>query len=234
MATVPDVNMPNTIVSAPAPTSTDKTKTGAGSTSTATLANNFQTFLTLLTTQLKNQSPLDPLDTNQFTQQLVQFAQVEQQMKQNDQLGTLLELQKATQATQAMNYVGFNATVDGSKGALKDGSAKWLLSSPKPATATVSVINEVGQTVYSGTFALNSGQQNFIWDGKGNDGAQFPDGKYTLSVVAKDANNATVGVSTEVQGIVDAADLSTDPPQITIGGQSYNLTQVKRVVRPGA
>ena len=42
-----------------------------------TLADNFQTFLTLLTTQLQNQNPLDPLDTNQFTQQLVQFAQVE-------------------------------------------------------------------------------------------------------------------------------------------------------------
>jgi len=50
-----------------------------------TLAGNFQTFLTLLTTQLKNQNPLDPLDTNQFTQQLVQFAQVEQQLKQNEQ-----------------------------------------------------------------------------------------------------------------------------------------------------
>ena len=32
------------------------------------IANNFDQFLQLLTTQLKNQSPLDPLDTNQFTQ----------------------------------------------------------------------------------------------------------------------------------------------------------------------
>ena len=40
----------------------------------ATIAGNFNTFLQLLTTQLKNQNPLDPLDTNQFTQQLVQFA----------------------------------------------------------------------------------------------------------------------------------------------------------------
>ena len=62
-----------------------------------TLAGNFQTFLTLLTTQLKNQNPLDPLDTNQFTQQLVQFAQVEQQLKPNDQLATLVSLQKTAQ-----------------------------------------------------------------------------------------------------------------------------------------
>ena len=61
-----------------------------GSTRGATLAGNFQTFLTLLTTQLQNQNPLDPLDTNQFTQQLVQFAGVEQQLKTNDQLTSLV------------------------------------------------------------------------------------------------------------------------------------------------
>ena len=54
------------------------------------IASNFQAFLTLLTTQLKNQNPLDPLDTNQFTQQLVQFASVEQQLKSNDTLSALL------------------------------------------------------------------------------------------------------------------------------------------------
>ncbi|MGL5734402.1 MAG: flagellar hook capping FlgD N-terminal domain-containing protein, partial [Beijerinckiaceae bacterium] len=53
------------------------------------LANNFQSFLTLLTTQLKNQNPLEPLNTNEFTQQLVQFASVEQQLKMNDTLGSL-------------------------------------------------------------------------------------------------------------------------------------------------
>src|ERR671926_432755 len=77
------------------------TATGAGpasavaakTTSSATIAQNFQTFLQLLTTQLKNQNPLDPLDTNQFTQQLVQFAQVEQQMNMNQSLTTLISLQ---------------------------------------------------------------------------------------------------------------------------------------------
>ena len=49
------------------------------------LSGNFSTFLTLLTTQLKNQDPTSPMDSNQFTQQLVQFAQVEQQLKGNDE-----------------------------------------------------------------------------------------------------------------------------------------------------
>ena len=71
-----------------------------------TIAGNFQTFLTLLTTQLKNQNPLDPLDTNQFTSQLVQFARVEQQLKSNDQLSSLVSLQQTAQNTAALEFVG--------------------------------------------------------------------------------------------------------------------------------
>src|SRR5947209_18299297 len=95
-----------------------------GSTTGATLAGNFQTFLTLLTTQLQHQNPLDPLDTNQFTAQLVQFAGVEQQLKQNDQLKSLIAIEKSAQATQALVYVGNNVAVDGSTVKF-DGSATW-------------------------------------------------------------------------------------------------------------
>src|SRR5713226_7678431 len=95
-----------------------------------TLAGNFQTFLTLLTTQLKNQNPLDPLDTNQFTQQLVMFAQVEQQLKQNDQLATLVSLEKNAQATTALAYVGQTVAVNGQTAALASGQAIWSLQAP--------------------------------------------------------------------------------------------------------
>ena len=45
-----------------------------------TLAQNYETFLHLLTTQLKNQDPLSPLDNNQFTQQLTAMTGVQQQL----------------------------------------------------------------------------------------------------------------------------------------------------------
>src|SRR5438105_9089201 len=101
-----------------------------------TIAGNFQTFLTLLTTQLKNQNPLDPLDTNQFTQQLVQFAQVEQQLKQNDQLATLVSLEQTAQSTTALAFVGQNVAVDGQTAALRNGQVTWSFNVPKPVTAT--------------------------------------------------------------------------------------------------
>src|SRR3954451_11699945 len=99
-----------------------------------TIAGNFQTFLTLLTTQLQNQNPLDPLDTNQFTSQLVQFAQVEQQLKSNDQLSTLVSLQQTAQNTAALGFVGQTVGVNGNTAALTNGTATWGLNVPKPAT----------------------------------------------------------------------------------------------------
>src|SRR5436190_18698833 len=146
--------------------------TAASSTASATgidkttIAGNFQTFLTLLTTQLKNQNPLDPLDTNQFTQQLVQFAQVEQQLKQNDQLATLISIEKSAQATTALAFVGSTVAVDGTTAALTRGQATWSFNVPKPVSATITIQSANGQTAYSGTFTMNAGTQSFTWDGR--------------------------------------------------------------------
>ena len=207
--------------------------TSTNTSANATLADNFQTFLTLLTTQLQNQNPLDPLDTNQFTQQLVQFAQVEQQLKSNDQLSTLVSLQQTAQSTQALNFVGATAVVDGSTTAMKNSSASWTINAPKPATATVLVKNSAGQTAFSGTYTVNAGNQTFQWDGKGLDGTQWPDGNYTVSVNAVDASGQPVAISTQISGIVDSADLSKTPPTLSIGGNPYAISQVKQVVRAG-
>ena len=196
-----------------------------------TIAGNFNTFLQLLTTQLKNQNPLDPLDTNQFTQQLVQFAQVEQQLRSNDQLATLVSLQKTTQSTAALSFVGQNVVVDGSTAQLVNNQATWSFTSPKPATATITIKDSSGQLAFSGNYTLQTGPQNFQWDGKGNDGTQWPAGAYTMSVTSKDASGQSVAISTEVQGVVDSADLTQDPPTLSIGGQNYALDKIKRVVR---
>jgi len=198
---------------------------------TNTIAGNFQTFLTLLTTQLKNQNPLDPLDTNQFTSQLVQFAQVEQQLKSNDQLSTLVSLQKTAQNTAALNFVGQTVGVAGSTAPLANGSATWNLNVPKPATGTVTISSATGQTGFTNTVALNPGSQPFVWNGKDASGLQWPDGNYTISVTAKDASGQPVSAPTEIEAVVDSADLTQTPPVLSVAGQDYTLDKIKRVVR---
>jgi flagellar basal-body rod modification protein FlgD len=225
-----DATMPGTVVSAPSTTSTNTTTTTA-STTTPGIADNFQTFLTLLTTQLQNQNPLDPLDTNQFTQQLVQFAGVEQQLKSNDQLKSLIDIQKSAQATQALIYVGNTVAVDGSTQQF-DGSATWNLKAAKDTSAAITITNSSGQTVYSGNFQLNQGNGSFVWDGKGNDGAQWPAGAYKLTATGKDTTGKDVAIATEIQGVVDSVDLTATPALLSIGGQNYTTDQIRRVIRP--
>jgi flagellar basal-body rod modification protein FlgD len=197
-----------------------------------TIAGNFQTFLSLLTTQLKNQNPLDPLDTNQFTQQLVQFAQVEQQLRSNDQLAALVSLQKTAQATQALGFVGQTVAVDGTTAPLSNGSATWRLSAPKPVTAVINIRGESGQNVFSGTYSIAAGNsQPFVWDGVDASGLRWPDGNYTIAISALDANGQPVAISSEIQAKVDSADLTQNPPVLSIAGQDYTLDKLKRVVR---
>ena len=80
-----------------------------------TIAGNFDSFLSLLTTQLQNQNPLDPLDTNQFTAQLVQFSGVEQQLKTNDYLSSLVANNANTVNTNAVSYIGKTVTASGTR-----------------------------------------------------------------------------------------------------------------------
>jgi flagellar basal-body rod modification protein FlgD len=223
MTSIPAVNTQTTNNSS----SSNSTGTDDG-----TIAGNFQTFLQLLTTQLKNQNPLDPLDTNQFTAQLVQFAQVEQQLKSNSQLGTLVSLQQTAQNTQALNFVGQTVAVDGDTAPLTDGSATWYMSVSKPSTATINVIDSKGVTVYSTTQTLDAGQnQPFVWDGKDSSGTQLADGNYKIAITAKDSSGQTLAIPTEIQAVVDSADLTKTPPSLSIAGQDYTLDKLKRVVR---
>jgi flagellar basal-body rod modification protein FlgD len=80
---------------------------------------------------------------------------------------------------------------------------------------------------------MNAGPQGFTWDGHGNNGVQWPDGNYTMSIVATDASGQPVAVPTEIHGTVDSVDLTQTPPVLSIGGQTFTLDKIKRVLRPG-
>src|SRR5215218_2686386 len=131
--------MADPITSAVAAAPGASTSTAKKATDKAAIAENFNAFLLLLTTQLKNQSPLDPLDTNQFTQQLVQFASVEQQLKSNDTLNALLTSARGSTASTAASFVGMQVTADGTTSRLSNGSAEWSINPARNAQVSMIV-----------------------------------------------------------------------------------------------
>jgi len=95
---------------------------------------------------------------------------------------------------------------------------------------TLSITNSTGQTVFSNTYAATAGNnQPFTWNGQSADGTQWPDGQYTMTATATDGSGNSVGITTEVQGVVSSVDLTQTPPLLSIGGQSYTVDQIKSI-----
>ncbi|HEY8578157.1 MAG TPA: flagellar hook assembly protein FlgD [Devosia sp.] len=210
------------------------TSTSQMASSRSTIADNFDTFLSILTTQLKNQNPLDPLDTNQFTQQLVQFTGVEQQLKTNEFLETLMLSGQNTAKSDAVSYIGKEVTSSGKTGELTGTNAAfWAYSADaKAANATITIKDSKGQIVYNQTGPLEAGPGTFRWDGKGSDGNMKPNGVYTIDIQGKDSNGQTVKISTASIGIVTAVDFTGDVPLLTVGTRRVAITDVTDVRIP--
>ena len=180
--------------------STANSNTVAGQTS---FTDNFNTFLTLLTTQLKNQDPLKPMDSTEFTNQLVQFSEVEQSINANKHLQQLVTMQSTNQAVAALNYIGNKIEATGTDLPLVNGSAQMTYTLPENATsATIVITNKAGRMVRTIAADTTSGKHTVTWDGKANDGTTVPDGTYTIAVSAQNADKKTLDVPTGVVGTV--------------------------------
>lgn len=210
------------------------TAAAAGTAANTQLAGNFTEFLQLLTTQLQNQDPTSPLDPNQFTSELVQFASVEQQINTNTSLNTMISLQQTQEAAAALGFVGSTVAVSGTTAPLANGQAAWSYSVSQPATAAISISNSSGQVVYTTTQTVQPGAQTFNWNGVDNKGNSWPSGSYTIAINATGANNQSVPVTTQVQGVVTGVNVSTTPPTLTINGQSYPISQITQVIGSGS
>lgn len=193
------------------------------------LAGNFETFLSLLTAQLKNQDPLSPVDSNQFTAQLTQMAGVEQQLLTNDLLTALLDANNAGGLSSAAQYIGRDATAAWSAVRLDEGQAEWSYELATTAqAATLEVLDSQGRVVWSGPAPdLSSGVHDFQWDGKSSTGQQLPDGGvYTLKVTARGSGDSGVDSQVLIRGQVSAVEIYDGQPYLTVGNSILPLSSV--------
>ncbi|QDO96557.1 flagellar hook assembly protein FlgD [Ferrovibrio terrae] len=213
--------------------------TGVGSTTTVpqtqsevsgvSLAKNFDTFLTLLTTQLKNQDPTSPMDSKEFTNQLVMFSQVEQSINQNKNLEKLLAMFASQQSSNNLSYIGKIVDVDDNQVELQqDGSAFWSYELPAGATSVkYNILDSAGKVVRTVTSnapagGFPKGRIELAWDGKDGQSVAQPAGKYKLEVIAKDGGGKTIeGSKVYARGYVSSLDTVDGQQYLVIGGNKY-------------
>ena len=195
----------------------------------ASLTSNFQTFLSLLTTQLKNQDPLSPIDSNAFTQQLVQMSGVQQQLLTNSLLTTLVGQGNGGLAA-GVNYIGKSVSAQATSTSLSGGQAKWSYELASNASnVQLEIDNAAGQAVWSGGApSAGAGVHDFTWNGKDANGRQLADGGvYTLKVKAVAADQTTsIASQVLIRGTVTGVQMINDAPYLSIGSSVVPLSGV--------
>ncbi len=183
--------------------SSSAASSGARQGTTTGLSGDFSTFLTLLTTQLRNQDPSQPMDANQLTQQLVQFATVEQQMNTNQTLERMLSLQQAGQMADAASLVGRDVSVAGNVLPLQNQAAQVNLPAAGQARTTrIEVQDNSGNLVRRTDVTLGPNATTWNWDGKDQRGSQRADGAYRVTISGRAADGTAATVDTTLTGRV--------------------------------
>jgi flagellar basal-body rod modification protein FlgD len=196
----------------------DPTTGGGTNAAQSSLAETFDTFLTLLTTQLQNQDPLDPMKSEEFTQQLVQFAGVEQSINTNKKLDRLVQLQTSSQLNSAVSFIGKTVEVVSDQLLLKGGAAKISYGLDRNAAQTIiGIIDQNGRAVRTVQGEIAAGRHEFEWDGRDSNGAQLPDGVYGFSVVATDDDEQTIDTMAASFGRVTGVEVVGNAPRLNIG-----------------
>jgi flagellar basal-body rod modification protein FlgD len=194
----------------------------------ASLTSNFQSFLSLLTTQLQNQDPTNPMDTDNFTQEIVSMTGVQQQLLANNLLTTLVAQGQGGLAN-GVNYIGKTVEATDPTQTLANNQIAWNYTLPTgAASANITVTNSMGNTVYSGAApSLTSGVNSFTWNGKDSSGNQLANGgTYTMAVKALDGAGNTLNSQIVTQGTVSAATVNNGTAYLTINGASVPVSSV--------
>ena len=215
---------------AQAPAATD-----SGALGRARLAENFDTFLSLLTTQLKNQDPLSPLDSNQFTQQLVQMTGVEQQLLTNDLLKKLVG-NTGTGVSTAVSLIGKDVRATSDEAQLAAGKATWAYKLDRAASdVKLEILDSKGRVVRAIAPTDNKiGEHKLEWDGKGTAGSTLPDGTYSLRVTAKDTQGTTVASTVYADGVVTGVEQVDGQTLLTVNGTKVSWDKIISIHQPPA
>ena len=190
-------------------------------------------FLTLFTTQLKNQDPLDPVKNEAFVAQLAQFSQLEATTGMASSLDGFVSSQAGQQITASSNLIGKKVSVPDGPAQLTAGiPVEGIVNLPTGADGVkFEVFDEKGVLVNTQLLGAQTvGDLKWAWNGADDAGNPLPDGVYRFKATAvSQGKTTTPSVSTmaSVVGVSQSGD-KTVVLQI-LGGKTMKLADVNRI-----
>lgn len=143
-------------------------------------------FLTLMTAQLRNQDPLKPMEGTEFISQLATFGTVSGVQEMQTSLETLASSLRSTQTLNGSTMVGRDIlastdTIQHTAG----GTVSGQIDVPAGTTALqLRITDSAGAVVREIQLETGEGTQNFTWDGLRSDGTAAESDEYNVEAVA--------------------------------------------------
>lgn len=174
--------MTDTLANLPPPRSTSQTQTAAqpSTRDAPSIVSDYQTFLKMLTTQIRNQDPLNPMEPSEFATQLATFSAVEQQVRANEQLANLNAAMLRMELGDSARWVGMQAQGDMAVHFTGDPITMDIAPPDNAAQVSLIVQNGAGQTVQ--TLPIDPRQTRLVWNGQTETGTPLPEGNYRFSI----------------------------------------------------
>lgn len=200
----------------------------SGQTAVTAAAGDFQTFLTLLTTQMRNQDPLKPMESTEFVAQLASFSAVEQQVRSNDRLDSIIEALTGGSASALAEWIGTDVRAPASTDF--DGTAVEVGVMPEAGidAAVLVVRNDFGTVV--ARRAVDPEATTVTWDGLDEMGSALAHGRYSFSVESYSGEELVGTQAGAVFSSVQEVRLVGGAPTLVLAdGSEVTLDQVTAV-----
>ncbi|MGV8988547.1 MAG: flagellar hook capping FlgD N-terminal domain-containing protein [Cypionkella sp.] len=194
---------------------------------------NYETFLKMMTTQIKNQDPLNPMSADQLAVQLATFSGVEQQTKTNDLLSQMLSQNNLAAMSQVVGWVGKEGRL--AAPAYFDGSTPITIS-PNPAAnadKTFLVVQDQSGAEVSRTQVPVS-TVDYKWQGLDTSGNPLPKGVYSLSLESYQGDNMLGTSDVEYYGKISEIRTTGNGVSAMLPGGVEALTSLITAIREPA
>ena len=191
----------------------------------------FNTFLTMLTTQLKNQDPLNPVDSSDYAVQLATFSNVEQSVKTNDLLTKMNEQLSMCGISQIAGWVGLEAQHSGP--VAFDGAPVTLIPHYSTgANSAVLVVKDVSGNVISRD-DISVGLDQLVWQGVDSSGRKLPNGTYSLSIESYYSDTLLGTAPSTHYSRIEEVQRNGDTNQVVLrGGTKLSASEVTALREP--
>jgi flagellar basal-body rod modification protein FlgD len=192
-------------------------------------------FLTLFTTQLKNQNPLDPVKNEAFVAQLAQFSQLEATTSMKASMEAMVQSMQGDKMLAGAAMIGRKVAVPNAPAMLLGGQpVQASVDLPTGADGVqMQILDNRGQVVRKLIYPAQSpGSMKLAWDGMSDSGASMPDGAYTMQVLASSLGKAVqpvVNMFSTVRSVSSAGTGDNTWLLEVDGGKSVSLANVKQI-----